>query len=261
MSAAVTRRLEGKVVLVTGGGSGIGRAICLEAAREGADVAIGYNTSAAGARAVMKQIRALGRRAEALKADLSSSREARRLVQRALTAMGAIHVLVNNAAVIRRAPFLEFSEKDWEQTLAINLRAAFVCTQEAARAMVLQGIRGRIVNISSVGGMLAHTDLCAYDASKAGMDMLTRSAAAALGPRGITVNSVSPGAIEVKRNKSEFAGASAVRRWKSVIPLGHWGRPEDIANAVIFLASDEARFITGHTLVVDGGQTIALSSP
>ena len=261
MSEAVTRRLEGKVVLVTGGGTGIGRAICLAAAREGADVAIGYNASAARARALMKQIRALGRRAEVLKADLSSAREARKLVRRALTAMGAIHVLVNNAAVVRRAPFLEFREKDWEETIAVNLRAAFVCAQEAARAMVEQRIRGRIVNISSIGGMHSHSNLCAYDASKAGMDMLTRSAAVELAPRGITVNSVSPGAIKVERNKDEFAGASAVRRWKSVIPLAHWGRPEDIANAVIYLASDEAGFITGHTLVVDGGQTIALSSP
>jgi NAD(P)-dependent dehydrogenase (short-subunit alcohol dehydrogenase family) len=175
--------------------------------------------------------------------------------------MGALHVLVNNAAVIRRAAFLEYGDSDWEETIAVNLRAAFLCAQEAARDMVRQGIRGRIVNISSVGGMAAHADLCAYDASKAGMDMLTRSAATALAPMGITVNSVSPGAIEVDRNREEFAGPSAARRWKGVIPLGHWGRPEDIANAVIFLASGEAGFVTGHTLVVDGGQTIALSSP
>ena len=261
MSAVVGQRLAGKVVLVTGGGTGIGRAICLAAAREGADVAIGCNSSAVGARVLMKQIRALGRRAEVLKADLSSPREARKLVQRALTAMGAVHVLVNNAAVVRRAPFLDFSEKDWEETIAVNLRAAFVCAQEAARAMARQGIRGRIINISSVGGLLAHSELCAYDASKAGMDMLTRSAAVELAPRGITVNSVSPGAIGVERNKLEFAGAAAARRWKGVIPLGHWGRPEDIANAVVYLASEEAGFVTGHTLVVDGGQTIALTSP
>lgn len=261
MSGVVIQRLEGKVVLVTGGGTGIGRAICMAAAREGADVAIGCNSSAADARAVMKQIRQLGRRAEVLKADLSSAREARNFVKRALAAMGAVHVLVNNAAVVRRAPFLEFREKDWEETFAVNLRAAFVCAQEAARAMVRQGIRGRIINVSSVGGIMAHSNLCAYDASKAGMDMLTRSAAVELAPRGITVNSVSPGAIRVARNKDEFAHASAVRRWKTIIPLGHWGRPEDIANAVIYLASEEACFVTGHTLVVDGGQTIALTSP
>jgi NAD(P)-dependent dehydrogenase (short-subunit alcohol dehydrogenase family) len=261
VSAVVARRLEGKVVLVTGGGTGIGRAICLAAAREGADVAIGCNASAAGAREVMRQIRALGRRAETLTADLSHAREARQLVRKASEKMGAVHVLVNNAAIVRRAPFLEFSETDWEATFAVNLRAAFICAQEAARGMARQKIHGRIINISSVGGLVAHTDLCAYDASKAGMDMLTRSVAVELAPLGITVNSVSPGAIRVERNQDEFAGASAVRRWKSVIPLGHWGSPEDIAAAVVFLASGEAGFITGHTLVVDGGQTIALTSP
>jgi len=261
MSPPMTGRLLGKVFLVTGGGTGIGRAICLSAAREGADVCIACHASVEGARAVKREILSLGRRAAVLRADIGIARQARALVGRAFVEMGALHVLVNNAAIVRCAPFLEYRLEDWEATFAINLRAAFLCAREAARMMVRAGIRGRIINISSIGGMLAHTDLCAYDASKAGMDMLTRSAAAALGPRGITVNSVSPGAIEVKRNKSEFAGASAVRRWKSVIPLGHWGRPEDIANAVIFLASDEARFITGHTLVVDGGQTIALSSP
>lgn len=164
-------------------------------------------------------------------------------------------------AVIRRAPLLEFSELHWEETFAVNLRAAFVCAQEVARAMVRQGIHGRIINISSVGGLIAHSNLCAYDASKAGMDMFTRSAAVELAHWAITVNSVSPGAIGVERNRDEFATASAVRRWRSVIPLGHWGEPEDIAHAVIYLASDEAAFVTGHTLVVDGGQTIALTSP
>jgi NAD(P)-dependent dehydrogenase (short-subunit alcohol dehydrogenase family) len=261
MSASMTSRLEGKVVLVTGGGTGIGSSICLAAAREGADVVIGFNASAAKARMIMEQIRSMGRRAIALRADLSSVREARKLVQKSLAAMGAVHVLVNNAAVVRRAPLLDFSEKDWEATFAVNLRAAFICVQEAARSMVSLGIRGRIVNISSVGGMLAHSNLCAYDVSKAGLDMLTRSAAVELAPRGITVNSVSPGAIQVERNTDEFAAPSAVRRWKRVIPIGHWGVPDDIAKAVIYLASDEAGFVTGHTLVVDGGQTIALSSP
>jgi NAD(P)-dependent dehydrogenase (short-subunit alcohol dehydrogenase family) len=196
-----------------------------------------------------------------LKADLADARGARSLVHHALTAMGAVHVLVNNAAIVRRAPFLDFSEKDWQETFAVNLHAAFVCTQEAARAMVKQRIHGRIINISSVGGLIAHSQLCAYDASKAGMDMFTRSVAVELAPLSITVNSVSPGAIQVERNLDEFAEASAVRRWKRVIPLGHWGKPEDIAHAVMYLASDEAGFVTGHTLVVDGGQTIALSSP
>jgi glucose 1-dehydrogenase len=261
MPSAVADRLAGKVVLVTGGGTGIGRAICLAAAREGADVLIGCHNSTDGAREVREQIRGMKRRAEVLEADLADASAARALVHGALAAMGAVHVLVNNAAIIRRASFLEFSDSDWEETFSVNLRAAFLCAQEVARAMVRQGTRGRIINISSVGGMIAHADLCAYDASKAGMDMLVRSMAVALAPHGITVNSVSPGAIAVERNKDEFADASAVERWKTVIPVGHWGRPEDVAGAVMYLASEDSAFVTGHTLVVDGGQTIALTSP
>jgi NAD(P)-dependent dehydrogenase (short-subunit alcohol dehydrogenase family) len=257
----MTGRLEGKIVLVTGGGTGIGRAICLLAAQEGADIVVGYHASERGARDVEEKILALGRRAFAVKADIGDPREARGLVSRALGAMGALHVLVNNAAIIRRSSFLEFTESDWEDTIAVNLRASFVCAQEAARAMVRLGIRGRIVNVSSVGGMLAHADLCAYDTSKAALDMLTRSAAVALAPRGITVNAVSPGAIEVERNRDELSGAETERRWRSIIPLGHWGQPSDIAHAVIYLASEEAQFVTGHVLVVDGGQTVALASP
>lgn len=201
------------------------------------------------------------RRAEVFEADLAEAPAARALVQKAIAALGPIHVLVNNAAVIRRARFLEYRQDDWDETIAVNLRAAFLCAQEAARAMVAQRIRGRIINLSSVGAIRAHSDLCAYDASKAAIETLTRSIAVALAAHGITVNSVSPGAIAVERNKDEFAGAEAVQRWKSAIPLGHWGRPEDIAGAVMYLASEEAGFVTGHTLVVDGGQTITLACP
>ncbi len=252
-------RLDGKTMLVTGGGTGIGREICLLAAREGADVVVGYHGSREGAVAVEREVRALGRRVLAVQADVANPEEARGLVTRTLDAMGALHVLVNNAAVVRRASFLDFPQDDWDETLAVNLRAPFLMAQEAARAMVRMGIRGRIVNISSVGGMMAHDDLCAYDASKAGLDMLTRAAAVGLGQKGITVNSVCPGAIKVERNQNEFAGEGTTEWWRNVIPVGHWGRPEDIAHAVLFLASDEAQYVTGHVLVVDGGQSISLA--
>lgn len=261
MPAAIGGRLAGRVVLVTGGGTGIGRAVCLAAAREGADVAIGCHRSAAGARDVQSQVRAMGRRAEVIEADLGDPEAARSLARRAVESMGAVHVLVNNAAVIRRAAFLEFGDAAWEETMAVNLRAVFLCSQEIARDMVRRGIRGRIIAVSSVGGMIAHADLCAYDASKAGVDMLVRSMAVALAVSGITVNSVSPGAIAVERNADEFTGADAGERWKKVIPVGHPGQPEDVAAAVMYLASDDAGFVTGHTLVVDGGQTVALTSP
>ena len=259
MPPAVRGRLEGKTVLVTGGGTGIGREICLCAAREGADVALGYHGSRQGALAVEREVASLGRRALAVRADIADPVEARGLVTSALRAMGPLHVLVNNAAVVRRGSFLDFAQADWDETLAVNLRAAFLISQETARAMVRMGIRGRIVNISSVGGLIAHEDLCAYDSSKAALDMLTRAAAVDLGRHGITVNSVCPGAIKVERNQAEFDGPGTEQWWQNVIPVGHWGQPEDIAQAVIFLASDEAQYVTGHVLVVDGGQSIGLA--
>jgi NAD(P)-dependent dehydrogenase (short-subunit alcohol dehydrogenase family) len=127
--------------------------------------------------------------------------------------------------------------------------------------MVEKGIRGRIVNVSSVGGTLAHRGLCAYDAAKAGMDMLTRCMAVELAPHGITVNAVVPGAIEVDRNRALFASAENAREWKKFIPLGRWGQPEDVARVVVFLASEDAAFVNGQALVVDGGQTAVLPEP
>jgi L-rhamnose 1-dehydrogenase len=259
MPSPMTGRLQGKAALVTGGGTGIGREICLLAAREGADVVIAYHSSEGGALAVEREIRALGGRGFAIKADIGVPQEASGLVARALDAVGPLHILVNNAAVVRWASFLDYAESDWNETFTINLRAPFLMTQEVARAMVRLGIRGRIINISSVGGIVAHEDLCAYDASKAALDMLTRSAAVALGPQGITVNSVCPGAIKVERNREEFAGSETEGWWQKVIPLGHAGLPQDIAHAVIFLASEEAQFVNGHVLVVDGGQSIAMA--
>jgi len=253
--------LAGKVVLVTGAGTGLGAAICLAAARAGADIAACYHGSRPGALSVKRRVAEEGRRAVTLKADIGKPREAKAVVQRALSAMGRIDVVVNNAAIVRWAPFLDFRVSDWDETLAVNLRGAFLCAQEAARAMVARHIKGRIINISSIGGILAHDRLCAYDAAKGGMAMLTRCAALELAPHGITVNEIAPGAIEVDRTRREFEGPGMARRWKKIIPVGEWGQPEDIARAVLFLASDDAHYITGQTFVVDGGQSIRLSQP
>lgn len=257
----MSSELVGKVVLVTGAGTGIGSAICLAAARAGADVAVCYQSSRKGAVAVRQKVVACGRNAVALKADIGNPRQASALVARTISELGKINVVVNNAATVLRATFLDFAVEDWDRTFAVNLRGAFLLTQAAARSMVDKGTGGRIVNISSIGGLLAHDSLCAYDAAKAGMNMLTRCAALELGPHGITVNTIAPGAIEVDRNKQEFEGNAATQYWKKTIPVGHWGRTEDIARAVVFLASPDAGFINGQTLVVDGGQSIMLSQP
>ncbi|MFH1006414.1 MAG: SDR family oxidoreductase [Candidatus Latescibacterota bacterium] len=259
MSAGISTELKGQVVLVTGAGTGIGSAISLAAARAGADVAVCYQSSRKGALAVRRKVIACGRRAVVLKADIGNPGEVAALVGRVLSELGRVDVLVNNAATVIRAPFLDFALADWDQTFAVNLRGAFLLSQAAARSMNDGGIKGRIINISSVGGMIAHDSLCAYDAAKAGMNMLTRCAARELGPLGITVNAIVPGAIEVDRTKEEFADPARSDRWKRVIPVGRRGQPEEIARAVVFLASQDAGFINGQTLVIDGGQSVVLS--
>jgi NAD(P)-dependent dehydrogenase (short-subunit alcohol dehydrogenase family) len=261
MPASLRPALEGKVVLVTGAGTGIGAAICLAAAREGADIALCYHASREGAMAVCDEVIALGVNAFTIPADLRNGAATRSMVESVIAKMGKVDVVVNNAAVVHRSSLLEIPETAWEETFAVNLRAALLCTQVAARSMIACGIRGRIINISSVGGLLAHDDLCAYDASKAGMLALTRCAARELARHGITVNAVVPGAIEVARTQGEFAGVESADRWQDIIPVGHRGNPDDVARAVLFLAAEEAAFITGQAFVVDGGQTITLSQP
>jgi NAD(P)-dependent dehydrogenase (short-subunit alcohol dehydrogenase family) len=259
--AAVKDRLGGKVALVTGAGTGIGSAICLALASEGAELAIGYNSSRAGALSVLRRVLDMGRRAVTFKTDLGSARQIERMVTGAIAEMGRIDILVNNAAVVRYAPFLSYPIEDWDWTMSVNLRGAFLCSRAVARSMVEKGIRGRIVNLSSLGGRLAHKGLCAYDAAKAGMEMLTRCMAVELAPHGIIVNAVVPGAIEVERNRAEFRSAKNAPKWKKAIPLGRWGQPEDIARVVVFLVSEDAAFVNGHSLVVDGGQSAVLPEP
>ncbi len=261
MPAPVNGKLHGKVVLVTGGGTGIGRAICLASAVEGADIALGYNVSRAGALAVRRKILEQGRRAVLARVNLATPRQIDAMVERTVAELGRIDVLVNNAAVVRHGKFLDFSLSDWDETISINLRGAFLCGQAVARAMIEKGIQGNIINVSSVGGTLAHRSLCAYDATKGGIDSLTRCMALELAAHGVRVNAVVPGAIEVDRNHGEFADDDNGRKWKRLIPLGRWGLPWEVARTVIFLASADASFVTGQSIVVDGGQSIVLSQP
>jgi NAD(P)-dependent dehydrogenase (short-subunit alcohol dehydrogenase family) len=235
------------VALVTGGAARLGRAIALELARAGADVAIGYRTSARAARATVAELEALGARAVALRADLARPAEASALVARAARALGRLDVLVNNAAVFSRTPFARVTPAQFDHVLAVNLRGAFFCAQAAARQMGSRG--GRIVNLADVGAVRAWPAYLPYGISKAGVVMLTRGLAAALAPR-IQVNAVAPGLILPPESMSP----AALRRLRRRIPMGREGDPADVAAAVRFFATCP-RYITGQVLFVDGGTT------
>ncbi len=242
--------LEGKIALVTGGSRGIGRAIALELARRGADVAVNYAHHAEAARQVVAEIEALGRRAVALPADVGDSDQAVALVNAVLDAFGRLDILVNNAGIVRDNLLLRMQESDWDEVLRINLKGAFNTSKAAVRQMVRQHF-GRIINISSVSGLMGQVGQANYAASKAGLIGLTKSMARELAARNITVNVVAPGFIPTDINA---AMDEALReRLRTLIPLGRFGTAEDVAGAVAFLASEEAAYITGVVLPVDGG--------
>ncbi|MDO5346153.1 MAG: 3-oxoacyl-[acyl-carrier-protein] reductase [Lachnospiraceae bacterium] len=245
--------LKGKKALVTGAGRGIGRAIALTLAAYGADVAVNYNGSREAAEQVVKEIQALGRRAVALQADVSKEDECRRLFEQAEEALGSIDILVNNAGITRDNLAVRMSEEEFNAVLDTNLKGAFFCMKQAGKRM-LKKRSGRIINISSISGIRGNAGQMNYCAAKAGILGMTRCLAKELAARNVTVNAVAPGYIETDMTAAlpEKVSTAAL----SQIPLGRMGRPEDIAEAVAFLASDRAAYITGQTIQVDGGMGI-----
>ena len=239
-------------MLVTGAQRGIGRAIALRFAQAGADVALNYLDDKAGAESGAAEITALGRRATTLHADIARPEEARRLVGDAERALGPIDVLVNNAGIFPRTPFLELTEATWDAVLDTNLKSTFVCSQEAARRMVAAGRPGAIINLSSGAPYRGGTRATAYMASKLGIVGLTRGMARELAPHGIRVNVVAPGVTNTampRLGNTEEALAAIGR----ANPTGRLAEPADIADVVVFLATDEARFIVGQLVHVNGG--------
>ena len=250
-------RFDGKVAVVTGASRGIGRGIALALAKEGCTVVVNYNRNHEKAREVVEAIKAAKARAIAVRCDVSVRNEVEDMFKTTVDEFGKVDILVNNAGIGEMAPILETTDDLWDRTLNVNLKSVFLCTQVAARYM-MQRRYGKIVNISSNSGFgVACWGETAYAASKAGVIQLTKSAAFELGQYGININCVAPGATDtdmLRGGMTDQEYAKALDTRKKISSLGLVGKPEDIANAVLFFASDDSRFITGRTLLVDGGR-------
>ena len=242
--------LSGKVAIVTGGGRGIGREIALKLAEVGADVVINDVGDGAQAEKVVEDIKTMGRNSLAVMADVSSSEEIGTLVNTVVATYGRVDILVNNAGIARDQLAVRMSDDEWDSVLNVNLKGVFVCTRAVLRQMIKQR-SGRIINIASIVGIIGNSGQVNYSAAKAGIIGLTRTIAKEVGSRQITVNAIAPGFIDTEMTQK------LADDWreglKKQIPLGYIGSPRDVAETVAFLASDEARYITGQVLSVDGG--------
>ncbi len=248
-------KLEGKVALVTGSSLGIGRAIAVRFAREGADLVINYNRSPDGAREALQEVEKAGRRGLIVQADLGSTADIRRLVSSGIEHFGRLDVLVNNAGIEKHAPFWEVKEEDYDKVLDVNLKGVFFTTQAMVQHLMAAKRPGKIINISSVHEELPFPNFTAYCASKGGIRMMTRNLAVELGPLGITINSIAPGAIETPMNTKLLNDPVKLNSLLGQIPLGRLGQPQDVAGLAVFLASSEADYVTGSTYFIDGGLT------
>lgn len=246
--------LDGRAALVTGGSRGIGRAICIELARRGAKVAVNYQSNAAAAESVVAAIKGAGGEAVALAGDVSKADDAAVIVKATVDAFGSLDILVNNAGITRDGLLMRMSEEDWDAVHNTNLRGTFLVTKAAMRPM-LRARGGRIINITSVVGVMGNAGQANYAAAKAGMIGFTRAVAREVASRGITCNAVAPGfiATDITAGMTE-AQTSAVM---GQVPLGRIANPEDVAPLVAFLATDGANYITGQCINVDGGMVMA----
>jgi 3-oxoacyl-[acyl-carrier protein] reductase len=247
-------RFHDKTVVVSGASRGIGRAIALQLAAEGADVVVNYNARSDAAEEVAKLVREAGREALVVQADVAQAADVDRLVQATLDRFQRIDVLVNNAGITRDTLLMRMSEADWDSVISTNLKSAFLMTKAVLRPMLRQRA-GRIINITSISGVMGNAGQANYSASKAGMIGLTRSTAREVASRNITCNAVAAGVIDTEI----WAGVpdAAIAALLQMVPAGRKGTPQDVAGAVAYLASDAAAYITGQVLNVDGGLVMA----
>jgi glucose 1-dehydrogenase len=246
-------RLENKVAAITGSSRGIGKAIALAFAGEGAAVAVDYRSHQDEAQEVVEEIESSGGRSIALEADVSEQDDVRGLIRETVRKFGRLDIMVNNAGVEEKMPFLETPFEVYERVVAVNLTGAWLGCQEAARQMVSQGDGGRIINISSVHEDRPMPTNSPYCAAKGGLRMLMRTIAVELAPHSITINNVAPGAIETPINENLEDNPEQMQELLSEIPLGRIGQPEEVAELALYLASDAASYVTGGTFVIDGG--------
>ena len=246
-------KFEGKVAVVTGASRGIGRAIAEELGRGGASIVVNYRSGAEAAEQVVQLIQAAGGKAAAHQADVGQVQQAQGLIQFAIDHFGDLQILVNNAGIIRDGLIMTMKEADWDAVLQTNLKATFNCSKAAVRHMMRKRY-GRIINITSVAGQIGNPGQTNYSASKAGQIGFTKALAREVGSRNVTVNAVAAGYIETEIWKD--TPEKARQAMQGLIPLGRLGQPEEVAKAVAYLASDDAAYITGHVLTIDGGMAM-----
>ncbi len=249
----MSNRLTGKVAIVTGSSSGIGQSIAIRLASEGASVVIDYVGQPDGANDTLAKIQSTGGKAITIQANVSSIAETQSLIDQTYTKLGRCDILVNNAGIEKEAAFWDVTEAEYDAVLGVNLKGAFFLAQAFVRRLRDAKLPGRILNISSVHEDMVFPNFSTYCASKGGMRMLMRDLAVELGPLGITVNNIAPGAINTPINTALLANKPKLNALLANIPLGRLGTPEEVASLAAFLASDEAAYITGSTYAIDGG--------
>lgn len=246
-------RLRDKVAVVTGAGTGIGQAIALAFAKDGAAVVVDYVGSPSVSADTISRITAIGGRVLGIEADISLPAEVDGLIQKTVEAFEKLDIFVNNAGIEKKIAFVDYPLDEWQKIMAVNLTGAFLCSQAAAKQMIHQGKGGRIINISSIHEDLPMPTNAPYCASKGGLRMLMRTIAVELAPYEITVNNIGPGAIYTPIDKDVEGDAKLNAQILAEIPMGRWGKPEEVAQLAVYLASDAAAYVTGSTHFIDGG--------